>query len=192
MVKVVTVARKEIMAFPRSQRSGKLDKERGRPGCDSVPRRHAPYRVDLILSISRRSPSVTVVTEGGLRWCPLPSAFWWEPPALAGCPILSPAFGERVGRKKCRGRGVPHPFARLWRKDGKKKVSRSQGAPSFRPPLAKGWEEKSVEVANPIASPFWMPAAIRLLVGAPCFSRGELDFSPAKKRSITKWALGRL
>jgi hypothetical protein len=49
-----------------------------------VPRRHAPYRVDLILSISWRSPSVTVVTEGGLRWCPLPSAFWWEPPALAG------------------------------------------------------------------------------------------------------------
>src|SRR5664280_209070 len=63
MVQVVTVARKEIMAFPRSQRSGKLDKERGRPGCDNVPRRHAPYRVDLILSITRRSPSVTVVTQ---------------------------------------------------------------------------------------------------------------------------------
>src|ERR1035437_8773145 len=84
MGKVVTVARKEIMAFPRSQLSGKLDKERGRPGCDNVPRRHTPYRVDLILSISRRSPSVTVVTEGGLRCCPLPSAFWREPPALAG------------------------------------------------------------------------------------------------------------
>ena len=27
---------------------------------------------------------MTVVTEGGLRWCPLPFAFWWEPPALAG------------------------------------------------------------------------------------------------------------
>src|ERR1039458_2878495 len=84
MGKVVTLAGKEIMALPRSQLSGKLDKERGRPGCDNVPRRHTPYRVDLILSISRRSPSVTVVTEGGLRWCPLPFAFWWEPPALAG------------------------------------------------------------------------------------------------------------
>jgi hypothetical protein len=29
----------------------------------------------------------------------------------------------------------------------------------------------------------------RLLVEAPCFSRGELDFSPAVKRSILKWAL---
>ena len=24
---------------------------------------------------------------------------------------------------------------------------------------------------------------------APCFSRGELDFSPAEKRAILKWAL---
>src|ERR1019366_1291890 len=29
----------------------------------------------------------------------------------------------------------------------------------------------------------------RLLVEAPCFSRGELDFSPAEKQSILKWAL---
>ena len=28
-----------------------------------------------------------------------------------------------------------------------------------------------------------------LLVGAPCFSRGKLDFSPAEERSISKWAL---
>ena len=26
---------------------------------------------------------------------------------------------------------------------------------------------------------------------APCFSRGELDFSPAEKESILKWALAR-
>ena len=26
-------------------------------------------------------------------------------------------------------------------------------------------------------------------VGAPCFSRGEMDFSPSEKRSISKWAL---
>ena len=28
-----------------------------------------------------------------------------------------------------------------------------------------------------------------LTVGAPCFSRGKLDFSPAEKESILKWAL---
>src|ERR1017187_3599622 len=28
-----------------------------------------------------------------------------------------------------------------------------------------------------------------LLVGAPCFSRGEWDFSPAEKKSILKWVL---
>ena len=28
-----------------------------------------------------------------------------------------------------------------------------------------------------------------LLVGAPCFSRGKLDFSPAEESSISKWAL---
>jgi hypothetical protein len=29
----------------------------------------------------------------------------------------------------------------------------------------------------------------RVLVEAPCFSRGKLDFSPAEKRSISQWAL---
>ena len=29
----------------------------------------------------------------------------------------------------------------------------------------------------------------RLLVGAPCFSRGEMDFSPAEERSNFRWAL---
>jgi hypothetical protein len=29
----------------------------------------------------------------------------------------------------------------------------------------------------------------KVLVGAPCFSRGKLDFSPAEKHSVLKWAL---
>ena len=27
----------------------------------------------------------------------------------------------------------------------------------------------------------------KVLVGAPCFSKGKLDFSPAEKESILKW-----
>src|SRR5664279_2413299 len=42
-----------------------------------------------------------------------------------------------------------------------------------------------------IAAPEWVAKKLwrTLLVGAPCFSRGKLDFSPAEKKPILKWAL---
>src|ERR1035441_1570173 len=112
---VVTIARKEIMGSSSVNNYLGNWTRKGAGQIVTACRGHAPCRVALIFSIRRRSESVTAVTEGGPRWCPLPAAFWWEPPALAGAPtekytlnripiraacrILSLAFGERVGGK---------------------------------------------------------------------------------------------
>src|ERR1035441_6826152 len=93
-------------------------------------------------------------------------------PFRAGCPILSPAFGERVGGKNCSDLGalkrsfprinaeaptekytsnripiprrVPHPFARLWRKGGRKKLLRSRSAEALLPPHQCGGSHREV------------------------------------------------
>src|SRR5581483_6638704 len=94
-----------------------------------------------------------------------PLAKGWETSVLeylhplhhAGCPILSPSVGERVGDISVRtpssppSRRVPHPFAVRWRKGGRHQCSNTfipsitPDAPSFRRRLAKGWETSVFE-----------------------------------------------